>query len=124
MTDDTRPHGGRPLPWHDTATCEDATCKGPMVPVRDMPNGYGGPRDSRIACAGCGLGRVGSPEDVAKTERSYAAFELLDAGMVHADRGCARCNGALMMDRQRLCEGCVEEHNFEQQGVLFPGVTP
>lgn len=120
--DDVKENDGRPLPWHDTATCEDATCKGPMVPVRDMANGYGGPPDSRIACAACGLGRIGSSEDVAKTERSYRAFELLDAGRIHPDRGCARCGGALLLERARLCEVCVEKDNEERQVSLFAEV--
>lgn len=121
--DETKPNGGRPMPWHDTATCEDATCKGPMVPAWDMPNGHGGPRDSRIACAACGLGRVGTSEDVEKTSRAHTAYALLDAGKIHGDRGCARCNGALPLDRVRLCSDCVEKDNAERQAVLFPGVA-
>lgn len=117
-------NGGRPLPWHDTATCEAPGCKGPMVPVRGMANGFGGPADSRIACAACGTGRVGTPEDVAKTERSSRAFELYDAGSVHPDRGCARCNGPLTLDRQRLCAGCVEKDTAERQVPLFPEAKP
>ena len=121
MTDEV--NGGRPLPWHDTATCDDATCMGPMVPVRDMANGYGGPPGSRIACAACGLGRVGTAEDMAKTERSYRAFLLWDAGKVHPDRGCEICNDALPLDRFRLCESCVVGDNAKRQASLFPEVV-
>lgn len=90
-----------------------------MVPVRDMPNGYGGPASSRIACCACGVGRIGTPEDVAKAERSYRAYRLYDAGEVHPDRGCARCNGALSLERSRLCERCVDDDNAERQSRLF-----
>lgn len=126
-------NGGRPLPWHDTARCEapDAqyagvaaergACGGPMVPARAMPNGYGGPRNSRIACAACGHGRIGTPEDVAKTERAHRAWELYEAGTIHTDRCCARCGGVLMLDRVRLCASCVDADNAERQASLFPG---
>jgi hypothetical protein len=125
-------NNGRPLPWHDTATCsepdaqyagvsaEQGACGGPMVPVRAMPNGYSGPRDSRIACAACGQARAGSPAEVEKVERAYRAFELLESGLIHADRGCERCNGPLTLDRFRLCSGCVEKDNRERQSSLFP----
>lgn len=43
---------------------------------------------------------------------------------IHADRGCSRCNGALPLDRVRLCADCVEADNAERQSVLFPEVTP
>lgn len=116
-------NNGRPLPWHDTATCEDPTCLGPMVPAGSMPNGYGGPPGTRIACAACGEGCIGSPEDVAKVERAYRAWEMYEAGLIHADRGCSRCNGPLPLDRERLCAPCVSKDNDERQAHLFPGVA-
>jgi hypothetical protein len=117
-------NNGRPLPWHDTARCEapdsdGGVCGGPMVPVAEMPNGYGGPRRSRIACAACGAARVGSAEDVAKTERASRAFRMLDAGLIHTGRGCDRCNAPLPLDRLRLCSGCVSKDNAERQASLF-----
>lgn len=127
-------NNGRPLPWHDTATCdapdgqyagvaaERGVCGGPMVPVGEMVNGYGGERGSRIACVACGMGRVGTPEDVAKAERSFRAWEMCEAGLIHMDRGCARCNGPLPLDRERLCAACVAKDNAERQACLFPGV--
>jgi hypothetical protein len=127
-------NNGRPLPWHDTARCtasdaqyagvaaERGTCGGPMVPVRDMHNGYSGPSGSRIACTACGEAKVGTPAEVAKVERAHRAFELLEAGTIHADRGCQRCNGPLPLDRERLCATCVEKDNRERQASLFPEV--
>jgi hypothetical protein len=128
-------NNGRPMPWEDTATCTrfearwkgdvgrpDGVCGGPMVPVRDMPNGYSGPSGSRIACAACGEAKVGTTTEVAKVERAHRAFELLEAGTIHADRGCQRCNGPLPLDRERLCATCVEKDNRERQASLFPEV--
>lgn len=112
-------NNGRPLPWHDTATCEEAGCMGPMVPAGKMANGHGGPAGTRIACAACGHGRVGTAEDVARTERAHRAWELYEAGLVHTDRGCARCNGALHLYRQRLCGPCVDKDNAARQVPLF-----
>lgn len=112
-------NNGRPLPWHDTATCEDQTCKGPMVPAGSMPNGHGGPRGTRIACAACGHGRIGNPADVAKTLRAAKAWEMYEDGLIHTDRSCARCNGPLLLERERLCTGCVEKDNAERQAVLL-----
>ena len=125
-------NNGRPLPWHDTATCkapdgeyagvaaQRGVCGGPMVPA----NGRSGPRASRIVCVACGTAREGSPEDVAKTERSCRAWELYETGLVHHDRGCTRCNGPLLLDRMRLCAGCVAKDNAERQATLFPTVPP
>lgn len=122
---------GRTLPWHDTARCEasDApyagvsaergVCGGPMAPVRAMSNGYGGGSNARIACLACGEGRIGTPEDVAKTERAHRAFEMYEAGTIHADRGCSRCNGPLPLDRTRLCASCVDVDNADRQASLF-----
>jgi hypothetical protein len=126
-------NNGRPLPWHDTPSCRqpfhsigpdspsamDGVCGGPMVPVRDMANGYGGERGASIACAACGHGIVGTAEEVARAERSSAAFRMLERGEIHAARGCARCNGVLPIGRFRLCVSCVEKDNAERQGVLF-----
>lgn len=94
-------------------------CGGPLVPVRDMPNGYGGERGARIACAACGHGVVGTAEEVARAERSAAAFRALERGEVHEDRACAKCGGVLPLERFRLCAPCVERDNAERQGVLF-----
>lgn len=113
-------NNGRLLPWHDTATCDDKTCRGPMVPAGQMPTGYGGPPGTRIACAACGHGRIGSPEDVAKTLRAARAWEMYEAGTIHSDRGCLRCNGPLPLDRERLCVPCVEKDNADRQAPLFP----
>jgi len=110
------PNNGRPLPWHDTATCEDPDCLGPMVPA-----GAGercGP-DGRIMCAACGHGRIGSPADVAKVERASHAWHLYETGAIHTDRGCTRCGGVLPIARERLCARCVEKDNAERQGSLF-----
>ena len=116
-------NNGRPLPWHDTATCERKGCDGPMVPVEAMGNGYSGPAGSRIACAACGEARVGAPDDVAKTRRADEAFHLYQSDLVHTDRGCERCNAALRLDRSRLCDPCVEKDNAERQASLFLEVT-
>lgn len=118
-------NNGRPLPWHDTATCDEKAgdggyCGGPMVPAGQMANGYGGPSGSRIACAACGHGRIGSAADVAKTERAARAWEMYEDGTIHADRGCARCNGPLPLDRERLCAPCVAQDVAERQASLFP----
>lgn len=121
MTPEQR-NNGRPMPWHDTATCEDPECQGPMVPVEEMANGYGGPVGSRIACSACGEGRVGTEDDVQKTRRAALAWDMHEAGLVHPDRVCARCNGALPLDRVRLCAPCVERDGRERQVNLFPGV--
>lgn len=124
-------NNGRPLPWHDTANCNasDAEyagvaarkgkCGGPMVSVSRMANGFDGPRDSRIACCACGKARRGTPEDVEKVARSDRAFDLWAAGRVHADRGCAKCNGPLLLERERLCGPCVERDVADRQCVLF-----
>jgi hypothetical protein len=109
-------NNGRPLPWHDTATCDDVRCRGPMVPAGSTERVYPG---ERIACAMCGHGRIGSPVDVAKTIRAAKAWELYEAGIIHTDRGCVRCNGPLPLDRLRLCAGCVERDNAERQATLF-----
>jgi hypothetical protein len=92
-----------------------------MVPVSDMPNGYSGPPGSRIACSACGTARVGTPEDVDKTLRAHRAWTLYEAGTIHHDRGCARCNDPLPLDRERLCAPCVEKDNTARQASLFPG---
>jgi hypothetical protein len=127
-------NNGRPLPWHDTATCEASdsayagvaaergVCGGPMVPVEDMPNGYSGPPGSRIAYAACGTARVGTPEDVERTRRAARAHDLWLKDLVHPDRGCARCNAALPLDRERLCAPCVAKDNAERQAPLFSEV--
>lgn len=112
----------KPLPWHDTATCGRSGCGGPMVPAGDMPRGYDGPHGTRIACAACGHGRIGTPEDVAKTLRAARAWEMLEAGLIHSDRGCARCNGPLPLTQERLCSPCVAQDNAERQASLFPEV--
>lgn len=91
-----------------------------MVPVREMSNGYDGERGARIACAACGHGIVGTDEDVARARRSSAAFRSLERGEIHPDRGCAMCNGALPIDRFRLCVSCTERDNAQRQGSLFP----
>jgi len=90
-----------------------------MVPVGKMVNGYGGPLGTRIACVACGHGRIGSPEDVAKAERAYRAWGMYEDSSIHTDRGCARCNGPLPLDRTRLCAQCVEADNAERQSSLF-----
>lgn len=107
------------MPWEDTAACHEPNCGGPMVPVGQMPNGHSGPKGTRIACAACGHGRIGTPEDVAKVERSARAWEMYEAGTIHTDRGCARCNGPLPLDRTRLCAPCVDAENAERQASLF-----
>ncbi len=115
-------NGGRPLPWVDCPTCP--ACLMPtMVPVRSMGNGHGGGAKARIACSFCGIGRRGSPRDVAQAERAERAYELHLAGKIHEDRGCARCNGPLLLERFRLCEGCVEQDNAARQVPLFPEVA-
>lgn len=98
----------------------DGVCGGPMVPVREMANGYDGERGARIACAACGHGIVGSAEEVARAERSSAAWDAVLRGDVHEDKACARCNGVLPIDRFRLCASCVEKDNAQRQGELFP----
>lgn len=114
---------GRPLPWHDTPTCTETTktgpCGGPMVPVGKMVNGYGGEKGSRIACVACGHGRVGTLEEVDRAEQADRAWELYEAGEIHDDRGCARCNGPLPLYRTRLCAPCVTVDNAERQASLF-----
>ncbi|NTX08924.1 hypothetical protein [Myxococcus sp. CA040A] len=94
-----------------------------MIPVRAMVNGYSGPRGTRIACAGCGKGRVGTAEEVQKTERAERANNLLDAGKIHDDRGCSCCNGPLPRERFRLCADCVEADNEARQVSMFPEVS-
>jgi hypothetical protein len=117
-------NNGRPLPWHDTPTCErdmkGEKCGGPMVPAGQMPNSYDGPRGTRIACAACGHGRVGKMEEVARAMWAAKAWEMYEDGLIHTDRGCARCNGPLPLERTRLCAGCVEKDNAERQASLFP----
>jgi hypothetical protein len=93
-----------------------------MVPASSMPNGHGGPAGTRIACATCGHGRIGSAEDVAKTHRAARAWELYEDGLIHQDRGCQRCNGPLFVDRERPCAPCVARDNAERQVSLFPVV--
>lgn len=115
-------NSGRLMPWEDTAKCDKATCSGPMVPVGKMTNGHTGPRGSRIACVACGTARVGTPQDVAKAEAAQRAWELYEAGLIHPDKGCARCNGPLTLDRARLCAPCVDADNAERQAALFPEV--
>lgn len=114
---------GRPLPWQNVPRCREITprgrCNGPMVPVRAMANGFGGPRDSRIACSACGEGIRGTNEEVRRCDRADRAHMLLLEAKVHEDRGCARCNGPLLRDRERLCAPCVEADNAERQGVLL-----
>ena len=112
-------NGGRPLPWHDTATCRRSECGGPLVVASEMPNGHGGPRDARVACAACGEGWRGTRVEVVKARRAEAAWRLYEAGLVHPDRGCERCNASLMLERSRLCGPCVEKDVAERQGSLF-----
>jgi hypothetical protein len=126
----TTTNNGRPLPWHDTPRCEAPDRDGPkgvcglaMVPVSQMSNGYGGPAGSRIACSGCGEGRVGTAAEVRQAERAQRAWEMYESGLVHPDRGCEKCNGALTLDRFRLCAPCVAKDNAERQACLFPGVA-
>jgi hypothetical protein len=117
------------LPWHDTPKCCEGmveygtgrpyVCGGPMVPVREMDNGYGGESGARITCAACGHGIVGTAEEVARAERSSTAFRMLERGEVHEDRGCAGCGGVLPIERFRLCASCVEKDNAQRQGALF-----
>lgn len=128
-------NNGRPLPWHDTPTCdasdgqyagvsaERGVCGGPMVPVGKIVNGHSGPSGARIVCVACGHGRVGTSDEVARAERSSRAWELYESGEIHQDRGCARCNGPLPLDRSRLCAPCVEKDNAERQASLFSEVT-
>lgn len=116
---------GRLLPWHDTPQCKAErteygtgrkyACGGPMVPVRDMANGYGGGPSSRIACSACGEGIVGTAEEVARAERASTAFRAYEREEVHPDRGCSRCNAALPLERFRLCAPCVEKDTSERQ---------
>lgn len=128
----TTTNNGRPLPWHDTPTCDapsttwvdgkavpDGACGGPMVPVAKMVNGHGGPAGTRIACVACGHGRVGTAAEVAQATRADRAWEMHEAGLIHIDRGCARCNGPLPLDRERLCGPCVVQDNNDRQGVLL-----
>lgn len=113
-------NGGRPLPWHDNPICPDPKCSGPMVPVRFMANGFGGPGDSSIACAACGAGIRGDDQAVAQAERAQRAWDLRERGLIHEDRGCARCNGPLPRDHQRLCADCVVVDTAERQLPMFP----
>lgn len=120
----------KPLPWHDTPNCLEGkveygtgrpyVCGGPLVPVREMANGYYGDDGARFACAACGHGIVGTTEEVVRAERSSAAFRAYERGEVWPDRGCERCNCALPVDRFRLCASCVEKDNAARQGSLFP----
>jgi hypothetical protein len=128
-------NNGRPMPWHDTPTCdapdaeyagiaaERGVCGGPMVPVDYMPNGYNGPKGSRIACTACGTARVGTPEDVARAKRAQAAWDALLSGTIHEDRGCVSCNAPLPLERERLCERCVDKDIARRQAPLFPEIV-
>ena len=115
----TATNGGRPLPWHDLAPCRSGRCGNTLVVVEAMANGHGGPRDARVACAACGEGWRGTRVEVVKARRAEAAWRLHEQGLVHEDRGCKRCNAALMLDRERLCGPCVERDMRERQNDMF-----
>lgn len=108
----------RPLPWHDTARCEEKDCGGPMI-----PDGFRTSEGTRIKCVACGHGRIGSREDVEKTLRAHRAWELYEDGNIHLDRGCARCGWVLPVSQERLCPPCVKKDNAERQASLFPGAS-
>jgi hypothetical protein len=105
------------------ATKKDEACPCPMQPVEAMDNGWSGPPDSRIACAGCGAARKGTEEEVAAARRANVAWRAYERGEVHPDRGCDGCNRALPLERYRLCLWCVEAENAKLQGRLFPDLT-
>jgi hypothetical protein len=83
-----------------------------------MANGWMGPADSRIACSACGAAVRGTADEVRQANRAERAFEAWNKGGIHEDRGCERCNGALPLDRMRLCASCVEKDNAERQEPL------
>lgn len=60
-------------PWHDCPPCPDCglNCS---VPAR-VDRHHSGPAESTLKCPACGLGWVGSAEDVAQAERAQAAWE-------------------------------------------------
>lgn len=116
-------NGGRPLPWADLPLCP-ACRTHTVVVVAAMANGHSGGAKARIACSACGVGRVGATSDLRRCERAESAYRRYLAGRIHPDRGCERCNGALLLDRQRLCASCVEKDNAERQVPLFPEARP
>lgn len=102
----------RPLPWHDTPTCKEKGCGGPVV------------MDSELGvspmCGACGTTFRPTPTERVRIARAEAAWERVLAGEVHEDRACAKCGGCLPIEQQRLCPGCVVAENSERNLSLFP----
>jgi hypothetical protein len=59
--------------WHDCPVCPGCglNC---TVPTR-VDHHHSGPAESTLKCPACGLGWVGSADDVALAERAQAAWE-------------------------------------------------
>jgi hypothetical protein len=101
----------RPLPWHDTPKCRDASCDGPVI--FDALIGLA-PR-----CTACGAAFEATPEERARIHRAEAAWDRVLAGEVHEDMACSRCGGCLPIEQFRLCPECVAADTAGRQGRLL-----
>jgi hypothetical protein len=103
----------RPLPWHDTPTCREPGCGGPIVVSPETTGCH-------CHCGACGKVFRPTPGDRARIATAEAAWELVLAGKVHEDKACARCGGVLPIEQQRLCPPCVTRDAEERTLSLFP----
>lgn len=64
-------------PEHDCPPCPN--CEMPLgTPIKaaEVP-GFYGPLKSTIFCPSCGTGWIGTPEELAQAEKSWAAYEAM-----------------------------------------------
>lgn len=101
----------RPLPWHDTPTCREPDCGGPVVVS---------PETTATHCGACGTHFTPTPSDRARIARAEAAWDLVLAGKVHESKACSRCGGVLPIEQQSLCPPCVAKDTEERTLPLFP----
>lgn len=104
----------RPLPWHDTPTCREPDCGGPVViddEVGCLP-----------MCGACGtLFKNAAPAERAQIRKAEEAWDLVLTGKVHEDKACSRCGGVLPIEQTIMYPPCVAEDTDERTIPLFPG---
>jgi hypothetical protein len=106
----------KPLPWHDTPTCREPGCGGPVVWDHEL--------GVSPMCGACGAAfRNPTPEERAQIARAEAAWDAVLRGEVHEDKACARCGGVLPIEQSRLCPPCVTADVAERTLRLFPEIA-
>lgn len=104
----------KPLPWHDTPTCREPGCGGPIVVSFETTATF---------CGACGAHFAPTPSDRARIAKAEAAWDAVLRGEVHEDKACARCGGVLPIEQSRLCPPCVTADATERNLRLFPEVA-